>query len=175
MTSNNPFIQNKEQIRKPTPNEALIFLDFDGVVHPRPKEAIPRSWDMIELYKNKMFFLDDPVRQVLRICESAKAKIVLTTSWRRLEFPLEKYNDIFAGNIIGQTEEKVGNLTEGGLREVEVLDYIQEHCCAQNYAIIDDKTHNFSPNLPEELFLTDPTVGVTSSQADTVISFLTKS
>ena len=168
MSADNPFIKKPDQVRKPYPKEHLIFLDFDGVVHPRPEEGIPTSWEMVIPLIGKKFFLVEPVRQVLRLCETLNAKVVLTTSWRNKGFHINDINTIFNDLIIGQTPEKFGRMNESGLREREINAFLDEFCDNNPYVIIDDKIHNFTDKT-SNLYLTVPDTGLTEGIASEII------
>ncbi len=169
MSTDNPFINTTEQVRRPEANEPLIFLEFDGVVHPLPEDGIPASWDSGVLpLLGIRFFLAKPMQQLIRVCETVNAKIVLTTSWRNKGFQISDFNQVFKGLVIGQTPEKSGQLNTRGQREREINAYLEEYASGSPYAIIDSDPHNFSSD-DLNLYLTDPKRRFTDEMADRVI------
>lgn len=169
MTTDNPFIKSTEQVRRPTDNERLIFLEFDGVVHKLPEDGVPASWDSGVLpLLGIRFFRAKPMQQIIRVCETLDARIVLTSSWRNKGFQISDFNQVFKGLIIGQTPEKHGHSNDAGQREREIKAYLDEFCTNSPYAIIDNGPYKFS-STELNLYLTDPTVCFTDEMADAVI------
>lgn len=169
MSTENPFITALDQVTGPEANEALLFLDFDGVLHPLPEDGIPSSWDSGVLpLLGIRFFLAKPMQQLIRVCESVNAKIVLTTSWRNKGFQISDFNQVFKGLVIGQTPERSGQLNTPGQREREIMSYLEEYASDSPYAIIDASADNFcSDDL--NLYVTDPKIRFTDEMADRVI------
>ena len=166
----NFFTEIVEQERKPADNERLIFLSFDGVVHRLPEDGVPSSWDSGVLpLLGIRFFLAKPMQQILRVCETLNAKIILTTSWKSQGFNISEFNQVFKGLIIGQTSDKSSSGGEVGRREREIMAYLDEFCNDSPYAIIDANPNNFSSN-DINLYLTDPAKCFTDNMADDVIN-----
>ena len=172
MRSDNPFIDLRKESGNSTSTGPLLFLSFDGVVHPHLQEGIPRSWDSGVLpLLGIRFFHPKPMQQIFRVCDALGAKIVLTTSWRHTGFELSEFNQVFRGLIIGKTPDRSGNLGDRGLREREIRAYLEGCDEGQRYAIIDDKPHYFSAETPN-LFLVDPAKRFTDEMAERVIAAL---
>ena len=170
MSSDNPFIQASEQVRRPQANEPLIFLSFDGVVHKPLQDGVPSSWDSGVLpLLGIRFFLAKPMQQLFRVCDALNAKIVLTTSWRNRGFQISEFNQVFRGLIIGKTPDRSGNPGERGLREREINAYLEAYGEDSPYLIIDSEAKRFtSDDLP--LFLTDPATCFSDEMAEQIIA-----
>jgi hypothetical protein len=167
----NPFLPPLAfHLRKPLPGESILFLDFDGVVHPIRTEGVFANWNAMAPLVGKAIFLPDLVARVLRICESANARIVITSAWRTQGWGFEPFNGIFAGNVIGQIPELLRRAGTPGHRELEVNAYLAEISRPINYAILDDKKENFFPDNPR-LFLTNPETGITEDLEQQLIDF----
>lgn len=119
----------------------IIFLDFDGVI-----TTLKSNWN---LDKEKM-------ELVKRICDATRAKIVISSSWRRytLEQTLELITTkqiekgfqsfLYPEDVMDITSRmygfKYGNKeTHYGLcRGVEIDRWLWEHQDVTNYVILDD-------------------------------------
>lgn len=78
----------------------IVFLDFDGVLHPVRSNEHER-------------FRPEAIRAVNRILDELEASVVLSTAWR-MDFGIEKFNAWFKNRIIDSTP-------------VHELDFKKEH------------------------------------------------
>ncbi len=157
----NPFIPPTPQIRPPHHEEMLVFLDFDGVMHPTPNEAIPQSWEQVEYYIGQRYFLSEALESLQLLCSELNASIIVTSSWRNKGFDIHDFNKILGGLVIGQTPELIHQVDQRGSRGFEIKAYLEKHCQNPRFLILDDKEMNFEPGFPH-LYLTDPAIGLTA-------------
>lgn len=140
--------------------QRLLFLSLDGVVHPRPEEPLPRSWDTGVLpILGIRFFLARPMRRIITLCEECDIGIVLTSAWRHAGFSLDQFNQVFKGLVVGKTPDLSENNFQGPLRAREVQAYLDRCDEGTRYAIVDSRRDDYAattPNLyiaePKELF-----------------------
>jgi len=172
---NNPFIpEEKIHLRLPKQGDKLLFLDFDGVVHPAPIRDIPVLWCDVKQMIGKTIFLEDKVSLITALCRKNGLKIVVSSTWRNHGWSLNQFNQIFEGLIIGKTPElllKLVNKDIGG-REKEIEAYLREIDYKPEYVILDDQADNFFPNN-DRVFITHTKTGITAELADQISAFLT--
>lgn len=149
----------------------MLFLDFDGVVHPNGFGHIPTSWEQLKPRIGKDLFLAKLVARVNRICEQCNAPIVISSSWRDADFGYEHFNNIFTGHIIGRTPYIIRRAGEIGGRQKEIHAYLEAIRTTHHYAIIDDQADIFFQKNPR-LFLTDPNQGLSEEMTHQIIVFL---
>lgn len=117
----------------------LIFLDFDGVLHPTGKEQ--RHFSCLPIFENAM-----------RQCPSAK--IVITSTWR-LAYNMDALKRIFSedirSRIIGCTPE--GDSEDRYARSREIESYLVSEKLQVKWIAIDDSAGQFRPGTA--LVLTD--------------------
>jgi len=66
---NNPFLTEfKIHLRLPEPHEKVLFLDFDGVVHPIRTAGIHAHWKQVKDLVGLEIFLEGKVEIVKNIC-----------------------------------------------------------------------------------------------------------
>lgn len=133
----------------------LIFLDFDGVLHP------------VDASHDSERFRPEQIALINRIASYVDARIVLSTAWR-MEGEIEKYNRWFQGRIIGATPVNQLDMSQKNPRYHEVLRYLSEN----NYrdvpwVAIDDKGGHFPAHSPA--FITDGKRGLTEGNARVIM------
>lgn len=134
--------------------EFLIFLDFDGVLHPLKANEHER-------------FRPEAIYSVNRILDALDAKIVLSTAWR-MDSDIERFNAWFKHRIIGSTPIHELDLTAQHSRFKEVMNFLSdENWLHVPWIAIDDKRTHYPESTPA--FITDAKVGMTSNDADTII------
>lgn len=132
----------------------LIFLDFDGVLHPLKANEHER-------------FRPEAIYSVNRILDALDAKIVLSTAWR-MDSGIERFNAWFKHRIIGSTPIHELDLTAQHSRFKEVMNFLSdENWLHVPWIAIDDKRTHYPESSPA--FITDAKVGMTSNDADTII------
>lgn len=133
----------------------LIFLDFDGVLHPA------------DASHDSERFRPEKIALVNKIAAYVDARIVLSTAWR-MEGEFEKYNRWFHNRIIGATPVHDLDLTLKHPRYREVLAYLREQNLQQvPWVAIDDKASHFPPHSPA--FITDGRKGLTEGNAAVIM------
>lgn len=145
----------------------IIFLDFDGVLHPMtpPTVAAP-------------LFCRAPL--LWKILEAVpQAEVVLSTTWRR-QRPFEELVRLvtmgggthLAGRLLGATPElPCDELSdEYGSRERECLAWLYGNGMPwRNWIAIDDRAYWYSIPQPR-LFQTDPYTGLTDDDVERIIA-----
>ncbi len=133
----------------------LLFLSLDGVVHPQPEDALPKSWDTGVLpILGIRFFLARPMRRIITLCEALDIGIVLTSSWRLAGFSLNEFNQVFKGLVVGLTPDLSDNNFQGSLREREIQAYLQGHEEGISFAIVDSRRDRYSTEVTN-LYIAD--------------------
>ena len=130
--------------------DKIIFLDFDGVLHPMPYYSY--GWD---------FFICMP-HLIDLLSSYDNYSIVLTTSWRESAECKDDLHNIFPKNIadriIGVTPIHSDNMRPGA-RQAEIEDWLKinnrEHC---DFIAVDDMKALFSENFPLALCNADARV-----------------
>lgn len=114
----------------------ILFLDFDGVLHP----YFLQNTDKHFMYINKL-------EKVLR--EYPKVNVVISSSWR-INNSLEQLKQYFApdirNRIIGVTPEIKVSVFESrdGIREKEINLYLQENNLNNKWIALDDDKYSFT-------------------------------
>lgn len=114
----------------------IVFLDFDGVLN-------SRTWMMNNQHRvatNHMWLhetVDElAVARVEIICKATGAKVVVSSTWRRVH-SLEKLRSILANH--GFTGEVVGTTpTLGSARGNEIAQWLNTNGPIEGFVIIDD-------------------------------------
>ena len=127
----------------------LLFLDFDGVLHPA---LWPREPDFCRL---PLF------EAVLR--GAPRVRIVVSSTWREA-FGLEelrcRFSADIAARIVGATP-----VLPGRSRHAEIMAYLQRHAThATQWVALDDTPEQFPPGCPY-LIRCDPRSGLTEAVA----------
>ena len=134
--------------------DAVVFLDIDGVLNTKESWRIP-------------FHLDDEcIRNFCDCINGSKrnVRIVLTSSWKNgfssiLEYETAQLKELrqklgaFGVVISGRTKDLAN-------RMAEIDDYIRSHeLCA--YAVVDDDANEYSTEYMKKVTLIDPVAGFT--------------
>jgi hypothetical protein len=141
----------------------ILFLDFDGVLHPEPS-----SND--DLFCRVGLFLE-----IMRA--RTEVRVVFSTSWREL-YSLEQLQEFVShgggedlrNKFIGTTPVLPEQTCEGAYRRhVECLSFLQKNGLPQMaWLAIDDHADDFPPRC-SNLYLTNKTTGLTRSDVGRII------
>lgn len=132
----------------------LVFLDFDGVLHPVDANEHER-------------FNPEAVSSINRILDELDAKLVLSTAWR-MDYGFDHFNAWFNGKIIGSTPVHNLDLKIEYPRFNEVINFLKLHewICVP-WISIDDKRSHFPINSPA--YITDSKIGITKKDTENII------
>lgn len=125
-----------------------IYLDFDGVLHPRPSKAGP--FEFIHLFEG-----------ILR--EFPHVEVVISSSWR-IDFDFDTLQGFFAEDVCHQIIGVTPDLP-GRLRVDEVHAHLKESGYGGPFIVLDDAAGEFPQNYPP-LILCETPVGLTSELLD---------
>jgi hypothetical protein len=133
----------------------LIFLGFDGVMHPASGDRV-------------LFAHRDAFEALLR--EHAQAEVVITSSWREV-FDLDTLReDNFSRDIQSRIVD-VTPLIPGAMRWQEIQAYLDETRYAGPYIVIDDDASEF-PQDWAPLLLCEPALGLDAAKRETLAARL---
>ena len=163
----------------------VLFLDIDGVLNTKYwYTQMDRNTP-----KDKYGYAFDPnsVANLKRIVEDTGAEIVISSSWKCMG--LSQMEDMWRdrnlpGRIIGITPNSVSDemLLNADIDSIELLhirgeeikEWLMKHAKrVSSYAIIDDMD-NMLPEQQSHFVQTNPEVGITEGDADTIITILNK-
>lgn len=139
----------------------LLFLDFDGVLHPQP--------DPFRLGQTEVFSCLDVLEAALR---GLHYRVVLTTSWRA-HFPLDELADMLGsvGPVISATGylSHMDPLTETHpIRQAEIERWLMFNDEESTpFLVVDDLPNLFAPGWTP-LLLIDPDTGLMPEDGITI-------
>lgn len=140
----------------------LLFLDFDGVLH--PKGAGGPRFTRLPLFEA---FLREPAAQDVRL--------VISSTWRQA-YGLPKLRQFFstdiADRILGATPTLASYRTEFERGE-EIEAWLSKHP-SQPWAALDDDSEGFAPRLRPRLVLCNGTRGLDREDLMKVLAKLCK-
>lgn len=121
----------------------VLFLDIDGVLNSRRSAVAtggyPHGFDDSEMVRFDLI----AIALVRKLCREAKAKIVLSSTWR-YHFPIWKIAEELDLPIVGCTPRP--SECDYMNRGQEIAQWLAEHPAATRYAIVDD----INAMLPEQ-------------------------
>lgn len=129
----------------------IIFLDIDGVLNSDKYFDSISNKECMNLVDRLMLDIDvSKVKILLEIINKTNAKIVITSSWRRMKlYPYIKERLISMGlPVVGETPFIEGRRGE------EIKSYLLENRVS-NYCIIDDEVFKDYKELEDYLIVTD--------------------
>ncbi len=144
----------------------VIFLDFDGVLN--TFEHLQKVADRSEWH---VMIDPEKVKLLNEIVEATGAKVVFSTSWRKLHasnklFKFLKLNG-FKGNHLGMTPD----FNDNSHRGLEVAKWIRDcEVDIQSFVVLDD-TKQFS-KMPQRHVLTDMFTGLLPEHVEQAIKIL---
>jgi hypothetical protein len=147
----------------------ILFLDIDGVLHPRPIPGRPGQTDLF----SALHLLEDVLRQVPDV------EVVISSSWRE-HYPLDEMREFFSEDlrerIVGVTPRPPLAAGPGELsdypRHAECAEWMaQRGPAGMTWLAIDDAREEFAPNCGQ-LLLVDGSVGLTPASAAELLARL---
>ena len=133
----------------------LVFLDFDGVLHPLPCNEHEK-------------FRPEAIASVNRIVDELEAQIVLSTAWR-MDYSIDKFNAWFKNRVIGSTPIHELDQQKKNPRFHEILNYLEEREWSHiPWVAIDDKRQHFPDESP--VYITNPNTGITDTDTNSIIT-----
>ena len=129
----------------------IIFLDIDGVLNSDKYFDSIDNKECMNLVDRLMLDIDmSKVKILLEVINKTNAKVVITSSWRRMKlYPYIKERLISMGlPVVGETP-----IIEGRRGE-EIKSYLLENRVS-NYCIIDDEVFKDYKELEDYLVVTD--------------------
>lgn len=137
----------------PRRGATVLFLDFDGVMHPAESGSLALMPNLIRL-----------------LLAAPEVDVVLSTNWR-LNASRDYLLDLFPVEIRHRIAGVTPEAEEGAFeRERECEEYLARHSIDRAVAV-DDDASLFSPSW-HRLFLVDRYQGLTAEQAERLIGFL---
>lgn len=139
--------------QNPSPS-FLLFLDFDGVLHPVMANEHEK-------------FRPEAIHSVNKILDELGAKAVLSTAWR-MESSIDRFNSWFKGRIVDSTPVHELGRNKEHSRYHEIIGFLKSHEWSHiPWIAIDDKRSHFPASSPA--YITNAEVGVTSKDAENII------
>lgn len=133
-------------------NEMIIFLDFDGVLHPiHARDQGHFCW-----MENLLDVLDD----------FPDIQVVISSSWRHvMDFGVIKSMlGLHGYKVIGVTRD-ILKPEDGYWRFHEIQGWLMDHEYQGKWLAIDDAEHEFPPEHPN-LFLCDSSIGLDDDMSE---------
>ncbi len=164
----------------------VVFLDIDGVLN-------YTKWYVDDRNPGNLYGQEgeiDPlcVERVMRICDLADAKVVVSSDWRmnwertrkRLErmglderYVMDKTSEFIWNNLPDQEcQEECRNRTHKYTRGAEIDEWLK-HNDVESYVIIDDRT-DFTDEQKRSFVRVNPYVGLTDKDVELAIKILKK-
>lgn len=138
--------------------DRVLFLDFDGVLHPQHESRV-----------SPFGYMDNFCGVMREVDPHGLVPIVISSSWRVL-YPVEQLrahfpNDI-AARVVGITPFLLpDNPDLNGSREREITAWMAEHAPGGQWLAVDDEAMYFSTGCPQ-LFLVDEDFDRTQTPVD---------
>lgn len=125
----------------------VLFLDFDGVLHPGPDvTSSPTLWCWLPALAKALEGHDD-------------VRIVVHSLWR-LDHSVDELR-----SLLGDLGERVIDVTPEGGRFESIETWLEGHPDVSSHRILDDDEREFFYPLPAELIVCDSAHGVTDTSA----------
>lgn len=142
----------------------ILFLDFDGCLHPLMRRGLdfsrlPLLWEIL--------------------CACPTVKVVFSTSWRTIYRPDEMLEFITLGGgedlahrVLGQTPIiKVGDGTECSRRDLEIEAWVAANGYAGPWLALDDQPELFNGGH-QNLYVVDGSRGLTNEDVAAIIQLI---
>lgn len=139
--------------------EAVVFLDFDGVLHPRHPVSSAQMFA-------GLLHLDTALRDLARI------GIVITSTWRNYPRDLAYALDRFPGHLRQRVLGSTPLLGGKGKREEEILGWLHGRKCERFRVLILDDEPELFENLRDCVLAINGEFGLTEADARCVREWL---
>lgn len=146
------------------PTAAILFLDFDGVLHP----------DKVSYDDQGVFSRMPLLLELLR--SEPGLRVVVSSSWREI-MPMDELRGLFEplqDRVVGKTpqrppQRKIPGHLWSYIREAECVVWMKEHSQGRTvpWLALDDQAFRFSPDCPN-LYLVEPSTGLAPEDLPTI-------
>lgn len=133
----------------------VIFLDIDGVLNS------DKYWEMILPYEKQMTEMESEIdtqclNNLKKIVNITKAKIVITSTWKKINRKYEEFKKYMIQNGISIYDKTPDSLQSSINRGEEIRTWLEEHKSeVDNFIIIDDEIYPDYNELEERLVKTE--------------------
>lgn len=138
-----------------TDSRRILFLDFDGVLHPKGAGGA------------QSHFVKKPlVEELLLESQFSNVHIVVSSTWREA-YSLEKLRAFFSPGLRQRIVDRtpvLDDLDSDHLRYREVRAWLNKHPQTKIWCALDDDREGFPPSQSSNVVFTDPSQGVTGAQ-----------
>jgi len=145
---------------------AILFLDFDGVLHPSTLEIEWISQDgKLTARADGLFMHLDRLAEAL--APFPGLDIVISSSWRNV-YPIDDLREVLGplgGRVIDTTGRRIGT------RWQDIEGYLSRRAPVQ-WLAIDDDNRGWPGDLQDYLICTNPLHGLTQVDLDTLVDRL---
>lgn len=148
-------------------NEKYIFLDFDGVLNSWPYLA-----QVVDVPHGVRHIDPDAVFQLQRVVDATGARIVVSSTWRKL-YSVQELSDMLAENGLMADVIDVTPSHNNGYRGHEIQQWLDDHFEFDDYptfVIVDDGS-DMEPFM-DHFVQTEIEYGLTPDKADEMIEKL---
>ncbi len=126
----------------------ILFLDFDGVLHPLSPQGMPRA------PFSRLPLLEDVLR------EFRSVRVVLTTAWRH-SLTLDQLREVFSKDIAPRIVDATPAVSRSATLYEEVRSFLDNDASlGEDWVVLCADNDGFPPDS-NHLIRTEPTVGLT--------------
>lgn len=122
----------------------VVFLDFDGVLHPAgepPGTTLPFEWTPVFAALLEPF---DDVR------------VVIHSSWR------ERFSVQELTNFLEPVADRLLGAVDAGPKAAAIERFLREHPQVTDALVLDDQIDEFAPGFPATFLACEPSTGLSS-------------
>jgi hypothetical protein len=138
------------QRARPQSGRRVLFLDFDGILHPGPA---PVNVGGEQLYLTTTHFGWLPSLLSV-LAPHPDVKVVVHSTWRF------DYDEDELREILSDLGARYLGATPAGERYPSILRWLEANPDVTSFRILDDEVDEFPYPTPEQLIVCDPTEGV---------------
>lgn len=139
---------------KKNANQPIVFLDFDGVLHPADYLNFYTINGELVLANDARFCWAEDLWNLIR---NFDCHLVIHSSWRN-SYTLDQLRDLLPTEL----GKRVVAVTAGDSRHQSILAYVEANA-VKSYIILDDAADEF-PSECEELLLCNDNMGASSQE-----------